>query len=86
MTGRAGGRGKKAPYTTTHVRVPEPIKHEVERLIAVFHDAGISEPEKPLTTLGEAVAIAQNVLIQKKSAKVSMEKLLTALYKTETKL
>lgn len=86
MVGRAGGRGRKAPYTTTHVRVPEPIKSEVERLIAMFHEGVINAPEKPLTSSGEAVAIAQHILIQKKSAKVSMEKLLTALYRTETKL
>jgi hypothetical protein len=86
MVGRAGGRGRKAPYTTTHVRVPEPMKKEVERLIAMFHEGIINAPEKPLTTLGEATAIAQNILLQKKSAKVSMEKLLTALYKAEVKL
>jgi hypothetical protein len=84
MVGRAGGRGRKAPYTTTHVRVPEPIKREVEWLIAMFHDSSLNSAENPLTTYGEAVAIAQGILIQKKSARVAMQKLLTALYKTET--
>ena len=28
-----GGRGKKAPYETTHIRIPTPIKEEVESLI-----------------------------------------------------
>lgn len=62
------------------------MKAEVERLIAMFHEGIMNAPEKPLTTLGDATAIAQHILIQKKSAKVSMEKLLTALYKTEVKL
>ncbi len=62
------------------------MKREVERLIEMFHEGIMNTPEKPLTTLGEAVAIAQHILIQKKSAKVSMEKLLTALYKAEVNL
>jgi hypothetical protein len=28
-----GGRGKKAPYQTTHIRVPLPLKAEIEKLI-----------------------------------------------------
>lgn len=31
-----GGRGKRAPYETVMVRVPEPIKPDVERLIARY--------------------------------------------------
>jgi hypothetical protein len=33
MTRVGGGRGHKAPYKSTHVRVPEPIKDKVEKLI-----------------------------------------------------
>jgi hypothetical protein len=33
-----GGRGKKAPYETTHVRVPVNIKPQVEKLIQEFRD------------------------------------------------
>jgi hypothetical protein len=86
MTGRVGGRGRKAPYTTTHVRIPEPLKDEVKRLVEVFHNGTAETRLKPLTTLGDAIAIAQNILMQKKSARVSIEKLLTALYDTEIKL
>ena len=28
-----GGRGKKAPYETTHMRVPLPLKAQIEKLI-----------------------------------------------------
>lgn len=75
-----GGRGNKAPYETTHVRVPVPIKPEVEQLINRFFEGGDSIQEKKLTTLEDAVTVAKSILTQKKSARVSMEKLLTAIY------
>jgi hypothetical protein len=31
-----GGRGKRAPYTTTHYRIPEPIKPTVEQLADAY--------------------------------------------------
>jgi hypothetical protein len=31
-----GGRGKQAPYSTTHCRVPEPIKESVERFAIAY--------------------------------------------------
>jgi hypothetical protein len=31
-----GGRGKQAPYSTTHCRVPEPIKTSVERFAVAY--------------------------------------------------
>lgn len=37
--GFVGGRGKKAPYITTHVRVPEPIKSHIESLISEYKNA-----------------------------------------------
>lgn len=75
-----GGRGVKAPYESTHVRVPKPIKAEVEALIEQFHLGGEAHAEKKLTSLEDAVVAAKSILIQKKSAKVSMNKLLTAIY------
>lgn len=84
-----GGRGNKAPYESTHVRVPVPIKAEVEKLINEFKLGIDGHTENLLTGLievDEAVKIAQGILKQKKSARVSVEKLLTALYNTEIKL
>jgi hypothetical protein len=75
-----GGQGVKAPYTTTHVRVPLPVKPEVERVISRFHESGEIDEEKPLTGVEEAISFAKGILIQKKSAKTSLEKLLTAIY------
>jgi hypothetical protein len=86
MSKPAGGRGKKAPYETTHVRVPEPIKAEVKRMIDRFYDSEVETDLNLETSLSAAVVLAESILSQKKSARVSMEKLLTALYHREIKL
>jgi hypothetical protein len=80
MSKHVGGRGIKAPYKTTHVRVPEPVKPEVERIIQRFHEGGKVKEENVLTPLENAVVIAKGILTQKKSARISMSKLLTAIY------
>ena len=33
-----GGRGKVAPYTTRHIRVPEPISSQVDELIELYQN------------------------------------------------
>ena len=71
-----GGRGVKAPWTTTHVRIPEPIKDRVQALSEAFKSGEMNEP----MTLEEAIETAQKIMKQKKSAKVSMQSLLTAIY------
>jgi len=80
MSKPIGGRGNKAPYETTHVRVPVPIKHKVEQLIEEFRTGKKQQHRNPLTSLEDAVETARELLRQKKSARVSMEKLLTAIY------
>ncbi|MBW4606905.1 MAG: hypothetical protein KME22_06685 [Hassallia sp. WJT32-NPBG1] len=40
-----GGRAKKAQYTTVVMRIPTPIRADVERLLAEFY---ASIPEKPV--------------------------------------
>jgi hypothetical protein len=43
-----GGRGKQAPYATTHLRVPVPIKEKLEAIIEDYRravvDGGESDP------------------------------------------
>lgn len=80
MAKHVGGRGLKASYKTTHVRVPEPIKPDVERLIERFHNGGDDSENNLLTTLDDAIVTAKSILDQKKSSRVSMSKLLTAIY------
>lgn len=53
MVKPVGGRGNKAPYESTHVRVPVPIKAKVQALIDEFRDSQIEQPKKPLTPLDE---------------------------------
>lgn len=40
-----GGKGKKAPYVSTHVRVPEPIKHIVDKLVNGYKTAVTANAE-----------------------------------------
>lgn len=86
MTKPIGGRGNKAPYETTHLRVPEPLIPEVKRLINRFHETYSESSTNLVTSLDEAVVAAKAIILHKKSAKVSLEKLLTALYKVDVKL
>lgn len=51
MVKPVGGRGIKAPYESTHVRVPVPIKAKVQALIDEFRESQIEQPKKPLTPL-----------------------------------
>jgi hypothetical protein len=97
MSYSKGGRGKQAPYTTTHVRVPDPLKAEIENLISVWRtlvDSGNVSPteavDKMYKQLGyaqlnliDAIHAATQILKEKKSANDSMIKLLTAIYDTE---
>lgn len=82
MTNPVGGRGHKAPYTTTHVRVPEPVKTEVEKLVADYK----AECPGRYVSKDELIAICQTILTQKKSAKHSLNKLLTTLFDEDVAL
>jgi hypothetical protein len=91
MTHTKGGRGLRAPYQTTHVRVPVPIKDRVESLIESYKqslDPNVVDPNfggsvDQLLSAEDAIALAQSILVQKKSAKISLGKLLTAIYKQD---
>jgi hypothetical protein len=71
-----GGRGLKAPYTTTHVRTPEPVKADVERLIDDFHSGNSGR----YVNRDELIALCDEILLQNKSAKKSLALLLTLLF------
>ena len=75
-----GGRGVKAPYETTHVRIPMPIKERVEELSQAFKDGRLNDGKGQPTSLDAAVIAAREILKKKKSARISMESLLTAIY------
>lgn len=87
-----GGRGKKAPYETTHVRVPLPLKEVIQALIDDYRwngnipsiaDLKQKEVKEEPCYEDVAVEIAKQILKSKKGAKISMEKLLTGIYSKE---
>jgi hypothetical protein len=88
MAMNKGGRGIKAPYETTHVRVPVPIKDKVQKLIDDYKNnletqevnQQDNEQDNNLIDFDEAIALAHQCLIQKKSARLSLQKLLTGIY------
>lgn len=95
MNKPVGGRGYKAPYTTTHVRVPTDIKPEVEALIDNYRNKALgitidnsltSYDDKPLTTLEESIVLAHSILNGKQSARKSMGLLLSSIYGKDVKL
>lgn len=95
MTKPVGGRGYKAPYTTTHVRVPTDIKPQVEALIDNYRNElfGVSQTNllttteiNPLPTLEEGVELALGIVARKQSARKSMALLLSAIYGKDVNL
>ena len=48
-----GGRGRKAPYTSSVCRVPSPLKGIVDALIERFQDLIVSDSYKTLEDSGE---------------------------------
>lgn len=101
MVKPVGGRGHTAPYETTHVRVPVPIKDKVEQLIENYRKSLLlgntsteadgseqfeeQEAGSLSVSLDESLEIAKRILTLKKSSKVSLAKLLSELYKAEVK-
>lgn len=83
MEVQKGGRGKKAPYSTKVVRVPEPVLSEVEKLVTSFYSVETRLEDIPVN-LPEAIEKAREILLLKKSARVSLEKLLQVLYNDKT--
>jgi hypothetical protein len=88
-----GGRGKKAPYSTTILRVPDPLVEQFQKDIDSYREAiinGTIDEQIPVTSIKrnspltinkeDIIKFAQGILKQKKSARVSLTKLLQVLY------
>jgi hypothetical protein len=67
-----GGRGKKAPYETTVVRVPDPVLEQVEAICDAYRNSQELPDSKPVTAFED---IRQEVDEWRKSTKVGKEKL-----------
>ena len=74
-----GGRGKTTPYESKSVKVPEPMQSLLVGQLDHFYEHNY---QVPVTAVfyDEAVQIAQQILKQKKGAKVSIKSLLKKLY------
>jgi hypothetical protein len=78
-----GGRGKKAPYQTTHIRVPIPVKAQVEKLIEEYRLSGttqVKSDSQQVISLEDAKKLSKKLLKAKTKNVESHAKLLTAIY------
>lgn len=75
-----GGRGKKAPYNTTHYRIPEPLKALVEEIAANYREliSDYDDPNDPklITEVLKAVSSSSNqpaieILLEAKKLKAN---------------
>jgi len=67
-----GGRGKRAPYETTVVRVPNPVLEQVEEICDAYRNSQELPDSKPVTAFED---IRQQVDEWRKSTKVGKDKL-----------
>lgn len=94
MNKPVGGRGQKAPYKTTIIRVPEPIAPRIRREIEMYRnlelngkahsnelkEIDLNGTESSYVTKSIALENANRILTHKKSARESLQKLLQVLY------
>lgn len=85
MAVHKGGRGLRASYETTHVRVPLPIKEIIEKIANQYRDTE-EVPNLDFLNSGEIIELARKILRHKKSARISLEKFLKSIYKQDIKL
>ena len=81
-----GGRGKKAPYETTHLRIPVPIKPDIEKLIdsyRLFVIDGIETQDNGLMSVEDAKLLTRKLIKAKTSKIDTLIKLLTSIYGVE---
>ncbi len=96
-----GGRGKVAPYSTTHYRIPEPLKATVERLTSAYrilvgsNDAEackrfVNSVDNAITNLGESQQnikeLEAELIAAKKEIKALKIKTIKVTAKLETAL
>jgi hypothetical protein len=81
-----GGRGKKAPYETTHLRIPLPIKTDIEKLIENYRLSvidGIETHDNSLMSVEDAKLLTRKLIKAKTSKIDTLIKLLTSIYGVE---
>lgn len=71
MDKNLGGRGKKAPYETTHVRVPVPIKDRVENLKELYVSGLIEQYDNDIEENARLANEYRNLLKEKNTQQLS---------------
>ena len=91
-----GGRGKRSPYSTKVMRIPDPLLKKVEELVDDFYqnekstdDQSVLENhsefnQKIEESINHALDILAQNKISKKSTKYCLEKLLQVLYNDDS--
>lgn len=91
-----GGRGKKSPYATKVMRIPDPLLKRVEELVNDFYSQEKSTDDQSVlenhmgknhnieTFKNYALDILAQNKVSKKSTKYCLEKLLQVLYNDDS--
>lgn len=84
MDKHKGGRGIKAPYASRTVRVPDPIREQVDKVIESFYNEAVGTEGNNILQADEAIVKARQILVTNKTSKRStqycLEKLLQVIY------
>lgn len=86
MSKPLGGRGKRVPYSSRPMRIPDPLRSQVEKLVTAFYESEQESKSVELPDLNTAIEEARNIIRSKKSARQSLQRMLTFLYKTPVEL
>ena len=88
MDKHKGGRGVKAPYTSRTVRVPDPIREQVDKVIESFYNEAVETQGNNILQADDAIVKARQILVNNKTSKRStqycLEKLLQVIYSDST--
>ena len=78
-----GGRGKKVPYHSCTVRIPEDLKETVESLVDDYRQfilEGIESKSKALPSIDEVRELSKQLLKGRTTRKDIIIKLVTSIY------
>ena len=78
-----GGRGKKAPYNSCTVRIPEDLKDAVETLVKQYRQfilEGIESKSNDIPTIDEIKELSKQLLKGRTTRKEIVIKLVTSIY------
>lgn len=81
-----GGRGKKVPYSSLTVRVPEKLKEKIESIVDSYRDAilnGSEYKDNDYPSIDEIIELSKILLSGNATRKQIIEKLVMSIYKID---